>query len=287
MRRFNVDAVLFEELLAHRFLGEEEKAVQIWRSIAALHRVPGSLRYEYFFRARNRAVASLAYRLLNTAVTTRGDSQAPIVQALESLCDNELKSLSRDDVIFDGQPGIFMGVWHQINGREEKARSYFRPYVRQALFYSDGHIWGGIMSVYRVLGHLFTMIGDDEDAITVLQLVHSPFNLRNGTPASPEERMASPWPLIDEYCVWYCHACLKSWGNFVGCNVCRRCNADICGECLEGIKTGGPANHACDATHEWLNVPSPPGVPGKYQISRNGQALSIEEFMASLEKDWT
>lgn len=284
-----VNAMCFEESLAHlydRFLGEEDKAVLIWKSIAALHRVPGSLEYETFCSARNCAVASYAYWLLNTAMKMGGDSQALIVQELESLCDNELKFLSSNDTLSDVQPAIYMGVWHKINGREDKARSYFRPYVRRALSLRDIGIRGVVMSVYRVLGHLFAMIGEDEDAITVIQHVHSPFTLRDGTSALPEERMASPWPLVGENFVWYCHSCLKSWGNFVDCNICRRCNADLCGECLKGIKSEGTESHACDASHEWLNIPPPPGVPGTYQLSRNGQALSIGEYMTSIEKSW-
>lgn len=129
------------------------------------------------------------------------------------------------------------------------------------------------------------MIGDDEDAITVLQHVHSPFTTRDGTAASAEERMASPWPLVVDY-VWYCHICARAWGNFVNCNICRRCNADICEQCLDGLKTGGGESHACDGSHEWLDIPPPPGVPGTYQLRRDGQELSVGEYMAAIGRSW-
>lgn len=292
MQLASINDIWFMELLAHlydKFLGEEEKAIQIWKSIIAQHRVPNSLIYEYVCRARNRSVAAYAYRLLTNSLGATGNSQALIVQELEKVCDNEIQSsLSTDDVLFDGQPGIYMGIWHKLNGREQEAREYFRPYVIQTVSFGDedsGMVTYYMDHVQRVLGHLLAMIGDDEDAITILQLVHSPLTTRDGTSASAEERMASPWPLI-EHPVWYCHICLKSWGNFVNCNICRRCNADICEECLDGLKTGGMESHACDGSHEWLNIPPPPGVPGTYQLSRDGQVLSVGEYMAAIGRSW-
>lgn len=179
-----------------------------------------------------------------------------------------------------------MGVWHKLNGREQEAREYFRPYVLRAVYFGDKDIpIYYVMEVQRILGHLLAMIGDDEDAITILQLVHSPFTTRDGTSASAEERMASPWPLVLDY-IWYCHSCVRAWGNFVNCNICRRCNADICEECLDDLKTGGGESHACDASHEWLNIPPPPGVPGTYHLSRDGQVLSVEEYMAAIRRSW-
>jgi tetratricopeptide (TPR) repeat protein len=289
MQLKGVKVICLKESLAHlydKFLGEEEKAILIWKRIIAQHRVPDSLQYERFCRARNRAVAAYAYRLLTNALRETGNPQALIVQELEKVCDTEIQSSSAGNVLFDGQPGIYMGVWHKLNGREQAARNYFRPYVIQAVSYRDEDIGEYGMGALRVLGHLFAMIGDDEDAITVLQLVHSPFTIRDGTSASAEERMASPWPLVVEDRVWYCHICLQSWGNFVNCNICRRCNADICEKCLEGLKTGGMESHACDGGHQWLNIPPPPGVPGTYQLSRDNQALSVEEYMAAIESSW-
>ncbi|KAJ5598440.1 hypothetical protein N7537_008524 [Penicillium hordei] len=288
-KKQDIKAMCFKESLAClycNFLGEEEKAILIWKSIIAQHRVPGSLQYERFCRARNRAATAYAYRLLTNALRETEDSQALIVQELEKFCDNEIKSLSTDQILFDGQTGIYIGVWHKLNGREQEARNYFRPYVIQAISYRDKYIEDDVMSAWRVLGHLFAMIGDDEDAITVLQLVHSPFTIRDGTSASAEERMASPWPLVVEDRVWYCHICLQSWGNFVNCNICRRCNADICEQCLEGLKTGDAESYACDSSHEWLSIPPPPGVPGTYQLRRGNQSLSVKEYMASIERSW-
>lgn len=290
MQLGGIVVICFKELLAHlydKFLGEEDKAILLWKSIIAQHRVPDSLQYHQFCRARNRAVAAYAYRLLSKALRGIGNSQGLIVQELEKVCDNEIQSLSADNVLFDGQPGIYMGVWHKLNGREQEARNYFRPYVIQAVSSLDEDMSPYCMEdAQRVLGHLFAMIGDDEDAITVLQLVHSPFSIRDGTSTSPEERMASPWPLVVEDRVWYCHICLKSWGNFVNRNICRLCRADICEQCLEGLKTGGAESYSCDRSHEWLNIPPPPGVPGTYQLSRDGQALSYEEYMAAIERSW-
>ncbi|CEJ61518.1 hypothetical protein PMG11_10049 [Penicillium brasilianum] len=63
----DIDMICLNESLAHlydRFLGEEGKAILIWKSIIAQYRVPDSIRYETFCRARNRAVAAYGYRLL-------------------------------------------------------------------------------------------------------------------------------------------------------------------------------------------------------------------------------
>lgn len=289
MQLASIDDICFMESLAHlydRFLVEEKKAIQIWKGIVAQHRVPDSLRYKAFCRARNRAVAAYAYRLLTNSLRQTGDSQALIVQELEKICDNEIQSFSTGTDLFDGQPGIYMGVWHKLNGREQEARDYFRPYVIQTVIFGNGESGTYFMNdARRILGHHLAMIGDDEDAITVLQHVHSPFTTRDGTAASAEERMASPWPLVVGY-VWYCHICVRSWGNFVNCNICRRCNVDICEECLNSLKTGGGQSHACDGSHEWLNIPPPPGVPGTYQLSRDGQELSVGEYMAAIGRSW-
>ncbi|KAJ5371898.1 hypothetical protein N7517_003904 [Penicillium concentricum] len=208
----SIDILSIKESLAHlydKFLGEEEKAVSIWKSIIAQHRVRGSLQYETFCRTRNRAVAAYAYRLLTNGLRETGNFQALIVQELETVCDNEIESMCYR-VLFDGQSGIYMGIWHKLNGREEEARDYFRPYVLQAVFGCDENIsLYDMKDAQRVLGHLFAMIGDDEDAIALLQLTHSPFTIRDGTSASAEERMASPWPLVVEARVWYCHICLN------------------------------------------------------------------------------
>lgn len=290
MQLASISDILFMESLAHlydKFLGEQERAIEIWKSIAAQHRVPDSLMYEAFCSARNRAVAAYASRLLTNALRETGNSQALIVQELEKVCDNKIQSLAADTVLFDGQPGIYMGVWHKLNGREQEARDYFRPYVIQTVSFGDEDSGTYDMDdAQLVLGHLLAMIGDDEDAITVLQLVHSPFTIRDGTSASAAERMASPWPLVTEDHVWYCHICARAWGNFVNCNICRRCNADICEQCLLGLKAGGGESHACDGSHEWLNIPPPPGVPGTYQLRRDGQELSVGEYMAAIGRSW-
>lgn len=287
---WDVDIICLNESLAHlydRFLGEEGKAILIWKSIIAQHRVPDSIQYKTFCRTRNRAVAAYGYRLLTNGLKETGNAQSLIISELEKLCDTEIQSLSSNNVLFDGQPGIYMGIWHKLNGRKQEARSYFRPYVLHAVSWCDDRVDKPVMHTQLVLGHLFAMIGDDEDAITLLQLVHSPLDLRDGTSASPEERMASPWLLVVEDRVWYCHICLLSWGNFVNCNVCRRCKADICEECLDSVKRGDPeSNHACDASHEWLNIPPPPGVPGTYPLGRNGKTLSVEEYMDAVERAW-
>ncbi|KAL4953194.1 hypothetical protein BDW69DRAFT_184701 [Aspergillus filifer] len=168
-----------------------------------------------FCRARNRAVAACAYRLLANALGETGDCQALIVQELENLCDSELQSLFPDNVLFDGQPAVSMGVWHRINGRKQDARKCFKPYTPHAITWRDQKFNETETSthVYRALGHLLAMAGDDEDEIALLQLVHSPFTVRDGTSASPEERMASPWPLLGTDAVWFCHICLYSVTN--------------------------------------------------------------------------
>ncbi|KAL2826567.1 hypothetical protein BJY01DRAFT_255953 [Aspergillus pseudoustus] len=289
--RADADVICLKESLAYlydRFFDNGEKASPIWKDIVSQHRVPDSITYEVFCRGRNRAVAAYAYRLLTSALRAKGDPQASIITQLEQLCDTEIQSLSSDNVLFDGQPGVYMGVWHNLNGREQAARNYFRPYVLHALSWHIESIYDRIMSIQRVLGHLFAMVGHDEDAITLLQLVHSPLDLRDGTSASPEERMAAPWPLIVEDRVWYCHICLRSWGNFVDCNVCRHCKADICDKCLDSVKRGDPdSSHACDASHDWLHIPPPPGVPGTYELCRDGRVLSVEKFMDAIEKSWS
>ncbi|KAJ5193094.1 hypothetical protein N7449_009236 [Penicillium cf. viridicatum] len=186
MQLASIGDIWFMELLAHlydKFLGQEGKAIQIWKIIIAQHRVPNSLMYEVFCRARNRAVAAYAYRLLTNSLRATENSQALIVQEFEKVCDNEIQSLSTDNVVFDGQAGIYMGVWHKLNGREQEAREYFRPYVIQAVSFGDEE--SGIYymdDAQRVLGHLLAMIGDDEDAITILQLVHSPLTIAMALP---------------------------------------------------------------------------------------------------------
>ncbi|KAL2847599.1 hypothetical protein BJX68DRAFT_268002 [Aspergillus pseudodeflectus] len=283
-------AICLNETLAHlydRFLGDESKAILIWKSIIAQRKVPDSPWYETFCRTRNRAVAAYGYRLLTNCLRETGNAQSLLVWELEKLCDAEIQSPSCNHVLFDGQPGVYMGIWHRLKGREHEARNYFKPYVLQAVSWRDGESSKPVMHLQRILGHLFAMIGDDEDAITLLQHVHSPLDLRDGTSATPEERMASPWPLVVEDRVWYCHICLRSWGNFVNCNVCRRCRADICEECIDSVKLGDPEiSYACDASHEWLKIPAPPGVPGTYPLSRGGKTLSIEEYMKAVERDW-
>jgi tetratricopeptide (TPR) repeat protein len=285
-----VTAICLKETLAHlydRFLGDESKAILIWKSIIAQRRVLDSDWYETFYRARNRAVAAYGYRLLTNCLRETGNAQSLLVWELEKLCDTEIQSPSCNHVLFDGQPGVYMGIWHRLKGREQEARNYFKPYVLQAVSWRDVESGKLVMHVKRVLGHLFAMIGDDEDAITLLQHVHSPLDLRDGTSATPEERMASPWPLVVQDRVWYCHICLRSWGNFVNCNVCRRCRADICEKCIDSVKLGDPEiSYACDASHEWLKIPAPPGVPGTYPLSRGGKPLSIEEYMEAVERDW-
>ncbi|KAJ0424993.1 hypothetical protein BJY00DRAFT_308881 [Aspergillus carlsbadensis] len=265
-----VTGICLKETLAHlydRFLGEESKAI-----------------YETFCRARNRAVAAYGYHLLTNCLRETGNAQSLLASELEKLCDTEIQYPSSNHALFDGQPGVYMGVWYILQGRKREARNYFRPYVLQTLSWQGGK---PIMDLQRVLGHLFSMVGDDEDAITLLQHVHGPLDLRDGTSATPEERMASPWPLVVEDRVWYCHICLRSWGNFVNCNVCRRCRAHVCEECLDSVKRGDPeSSHACDASHEWLDIPAPPGVAGTYPVSRNGKILSVQEYMEAVGRDW-
>ncbi|KAL4790524.1 hypothetical protein BDV19DRAFT_333526 [Aspergillus venezuelensis] len=236
--------ICFEGTPAHsydRFLDKEHEAILIWKSIISKHRVPDSPNYEMFCRARNRAVAAYAYKLLVNALEETGDRQALIVQDLEDLCDSELQSLSPDNVLFDGQSAVFIGVWYKINGRKQDARKYFKPYILHAISWRDQKFneTETSMHVYRALGHLLAMAGEDEDAIALLQLVHTPFTVRDGTSASPEERMASPWPVLGTDAVWFYHICLYAWGNYVNCNVCRRCNADICTRMPRGSQERG------------------------------------------------
>lgn len=285
----DIEVICLKESLAHlydKFLGDEDKAIRIWTSIIAQHRVPESFQYGIFCRARNRAVAAYARRLLANALREVGDSQALIVQELEKLCDREIESWSTDNILADGQPAIYMGAWHRLHGREQEARNYFKPYVIQALAGCNDPRDEYATNAQRILGHLFAMTGDDEYAITLLQLIHSPLGIRAGTSPRAEERMASPWPFVGEDHVWYCHICLRSWGNFVSCNICRLCSADICEGCLEGLQAGDAEGHACDSSHEWLFIPPPPGVPGTYQLRRDGQVLSVEGYLTAIERSW-
>jgi tetratricopeptide (TPR) repeat protein len=195
-----VDNICLQELLAHlydKFLDEEGKAKLIWKSIIAQRRIPGSPYYEKYRRARNRAVSGYASRLLANSLRTTGNPQALILSELERVCDAEIQSLPIVNFLFDGQPGIHMGIWHKINKREKEARRYFRPYILHALAWRNGGVVGkNFQPIQRVIGHLLAMIGDENDAITLLQLVHSLLDLRDGTSVTPEERMAAPWPLV-------------------------------------------------------------------------------------------
>jgi tetratricopeptide (TPR) repeat protein len=135
-----VTAIRLKETLAHlydRFLGEESKAILIRKSIIAQRKVPDSPWYKIFCRTRNRAVAAYGYRLLTNCLRETGNAQSLLVWELEKLCDAEIQSPSCNHVLFDGQPGVYMGIWHRLKGREQEARNYFRPYVLQAVSWRD------------------------------------------------------------------------------------------------------------------------------------------------------
>ena len=284
----DVTTMCLEEVLAclyDRFLDEEDKVVPIWRRIKTLSRVPSTLQYKEFIRYKNSAISSYAYRLFSNALNASEESQERHIHELEKLYKDVVDSLSDTGDILGNYSAIYMGVWHRIHGREAEARDYFKPYVRQALLHLCDTGTDDSMGIYDVLGHLLTMVDDDANATAVFQLPHSDFSIRDGTSASSEERMASPW-LLFEYGLWYCDGCLKLWGNYTHCNICRYCRADLCQECLDVIKQGHSIPHACDISHTWLHIPAPTSIPDKGQIIREGEVLSINEFKTLLEKDW-
>ncbi|RHZ66396.1 hypothetical protein CDV55_101215 [Aspergillus turcosus] len=287
-RQSEVSAMCLEELLAHlydRFLGEEDKAIRIWRRITALPRVTLS-RHNVLTECKNLVASAYASRLFSNALSKTTEEQEENLHELEKLCKDMADSPSDSDDILGNPAAMYMGVWHQVHGRDEHARIYFKPYVKQALLLLDDDDTANAMRAYYVLGHILVKAGEDLNAIAALQLAHNDFTLRDGRSASPAERMASPWPLLDDGGVWYCNGCIRTWGNYTDCNVCRYCDADLCDRCLDALRSGQAIRHACHPSHAWLHIPAPTAIPDKGQIIRDGQVLSIDEFKTMLETAW-
>lgn len=165
--------------------------------------------------------SAYASRLFSNALRkTTEETQEENLHKLEKLCKDMADSPSDSDDILGNAAAMYMGVWHQVHGRDEHARIYFKPSVKQALLLLDDDDTASVMRAYYVLGHILVKAGEDVNAIAALQLAHNDFTLRDGRSASPAERMASPWPLLGDSGVWYCNGCIRTWGNYTDYNVC-------------------------------------------------------------------
>ena len=280
----------FLALLYDRFMDDVSKATRIWKRLSAVPAVTATFRGSLPTWSKNRAISDYAYRLFSDSLRNATDSQGEL-RELEKLSQSVLNAQSHDETLVTNYSAMYMGIWHQIHGRFEHARTYLKPYVKHSLQrLCDDDVFRATWA-FNHLGKFLATIGDDINATAAFQFVHTSFTARDGRSASPEQRMASPWLLpytnyYSYYEMWYCGGCIRRWGNYTHGNICRYCETNLCDRCLDVLKSENPFTHACHPSHTWLHIPPPTAIPGEGQIIRGAEVISINDFRAMLEEAW-
>ncbi|KAK1141293.1 hypothetical protein N8T08_009197 [Aspergillus melleus] len=309
-RRLPVIALALDTFLAEvysKYSGKEDEAMQIWERVMNFP-VLSISDASYLIRYYKRNVeSSYAYNLFAKALKEKDPaSREDYIQELDSLAKHTAMALEeRPDDILANQSAMYMGVWHRLQGREDEAQTYFRPYVRSNLLLLSDDDPDNDQSAWFDLAHVLARAGLDSYARAIFGTLHnvvsdddlsSPVGDDSNEnedagdaaalTAALEKRMATAWHIpsgdgVRGAGVWYCDGCRRSWGNWTDARVCRYCQADLCGECFERKLQGGLPK-ICHVDHDRLYITAPEKVAQPGEIYFEDRIMSFDEFKALL-----
>ncbi|PLB46320.1 hypothetical protein P170DRAFT_429441 [Aspergillus steynii IBT 23096] len=249
-RRLPVLALALDTCLAelyNKYSGKEEQAMDIWQRIMDFPVMSTSdANFQIRYCKRN-VESSYSYNLFAKALKEE-DSTArdAYIQALDGLAKHTAMALEqKPSDILANNSAMYMGVWHRLQGRDDEARTYFRPYVRSNLLLLSDDDPENDQTAWFELAHVLARAGLDSYACAILYTHHNVIegelsNFDNSDDIDVDEtvslsprstldnRMATPWHFTSGDGVWYCDGCRRSWGNWTNAHVCRYCQADLC-----------------------------------------------------------
>ncbi|KAH8425286.1 uncharacterized protein LDX57_003044 [Aspergillus melleus] len=308
-RRLPVIALALDTFLAEvysKYSDKEDQAMDIWKRVMNFPVLSSDASHLIRYYKRN-VESSYAYNLF--AKTLKEDDPAARevhIQALDGLAKHTAMALEeKPGDILANQSAMYMGVWHRLQGRDDEARIYFRPYVRSNLQLLSDDDPDNDQSAWFELAHVLARAGLDSYARAILYTHHnvvsedelsSPVgddsnednnvNDAAALSAALENRMATAWHIasgdgVSGVGVWYCDGCRRSWGNWTDARVCRYCQADLCSECFGRIGQGDLAK-VCHVDHDWLYITAPEKVAQPGNIYFENRMMSFDEFKALL-----
>lgn len=323
VRRQNSYTVLMLKIclaeIYYIYEGNGEKALPIWNRILGHHLHRPMARQERLAASnytRNHVAGVLGKYLIRKAFQA-GVSTAEAEECLKRLdliCKQKTKPVGGPpEIITTNYSALFIGLWHRSHGESDKARDYFKPYIKEALMLLSDDDPDNDNSAYYDLAHVLLAAGDEINATAVLHVVvpkcienidkimtdtkdQAEQNENNGDAVSRQpvsrllECMSTAYSVAENSpdfafeCDGPCH---RYFGNWTDTNICRCCLADLCDDCIEPLKKGLPMKiNVCSPDHEWFHVPVPKKIADSGKIYINDDLFTLEEFKDSIRKQW-
>ncbi|KAI9045141.1 uncharacterized protein KD926_009555 [Aspergillus affinis] len=306
-RRLPVIALALDTFLAEVYSnyssGKEDQAMDIWKRVMNFPVLSSDASYLIRYYKRN-VESSYAYNLFAKALKEDPATREVHIQALDALAKHTAMELEeKPGDILANQSAMYMGVWHRLQGREDEALTYFRPYVRSNLMLLSDDDPDNDQTAWFELAHVLARAGLDSYARAILYTHHnalsedelsSPADDSNegknvndvaALTAVLEKRMATAWHIpsgdgVSGSGVWYCDGCRRSWGNWTDAHICRYCQTDLCSECFPRI--GQDDFKICHVDHDWLYMTAPEKVAQPGEIYFEDRMMSFDEFKSLL-----
>ncbi|PYH86184.1 hypothetical protein BO82DRAFT_388862, partial [Aspergillus uvarum CBS 121591] len=204
--------VSLDVCLAHlygRFMSEFDKAKALWRQILSLPRVEMDGHWE-MTQSRSVAESSYAYQLYVDAL--KDLDTGSFLHEVTGLARWLLEVPFNRDTTIANQAGLYLGRWHLDNGDTDRARPYFRGYIKISLARVQD-----IDPAWRAdaLYKLFTILAAADDDANAISLFHA---IRDAPQDSRDSTLPDDWLLP---WAWCCDVCKQEYDSSAPCNKCR------------------------------------------------------------------
>lgn len=321
---YSVQAASTRHALARlyfRYYRDDEKAVQLWESIARNHpnTNPGCL--------ASSALAPLYY----TKATETNENGKSWISKLRELARqvNNFHGLAHPDaVLCSAGISALLGRWHIEQGDTEEAHLFIRPSIKRITSslalqgFPDYHNSYRTYGEIQRLAELLLSFGDRANA-EVAWAFNAPFQkskelqdieelcqngidptvaedlvkstyLRDG--ASTLEKISNSRTIrrrtepfrIYRPCEGLCRRKDVYFRSFSVCEICN--NVSFCDLCLQKLKAGTLPFRICNPKHPFIEIYPPKGlvakVDGVYKVQRNGEWTNAEEWFDTIRRQW-
>ncbi|KAI0381159.1 hypothetical protein F5Y04DRAFT_255901 [Hypomontagnella monticulosa] len=307
--------------LYFRYYRDDEKAVQLWESIAKNHpdAAPGCL--------ASSALAPLYY----TKATETNENRKSWISKLRKLTrqeDNTKGVVLWDVILCSFGISALLGRWHIEQGGTEEAYLFIRPSIKDSThflandgFPDDHNIHATYEQIQRLAGLLLSF-GDRANA-EVAWAFNAPFQkskelqdieelCQNGIdPTVAEDLVESTYQRdgastlekisnsrtirrktepfrIHRPCEGLCRRKDVYFRSFSVCEICN--NVSFCDLCLQKLKAGTLPFRICNPKHPFIEIYPPKGlvakVDGGYKVQRNGEWINAEEWFDTIRRQW-
>ncbi|OQV03546.1 hypothetical protein CLAIMM_08579 [Cladophialophora immunda] len=158
----------------------------------------------------------------------------------------------------------FLGSYYARSGQNQQARKVLQNDMRDALLLlSDDdpdNDWQGYIAMAEVSMHA----GDDLNALSAWSLL---------APKEVNEESAGDATTDRGDTIFSCDGnCGRRWSHADDMYMCKICpDVELDAGCLEKLKTGTLNRYICDASHDWLHVPSWPY--DNYRVADKGKVV--------------